>query len=259
MLTTTPEQRARLNSIGHAILTLIRDGEVREKFLRQDPVDLGVSALDREAFATIDPVELHGMARALKRTLYGTHGQGLKDVYRACFAHLESLACSSDDVVAAFASSAAYDRYRELPFGGQGLSIEEAFYLFLSARPEFQEELPRHGLDGEFLSVMLKALASCEAPSFLVVDERIRQAPGRAWAVLQDPQGKAAPWLFFAIRGKRYFEGEVAPIVPLLLERAPRMSFADCTSSCARERGLEVAVVEQMLQQLMALELVERS
>ncbi|MEO8184022.1 MAG: hypothetical protein ABI895_34815 [Deltaproteobacteria bacterium] len=259
MLTTTPEQRARLNSIGHAILTLIRDSEVRERFLRHDPVDLGVSAADREAFATIDPTELHGMARALRRTLYGTRGQGLKDVYRACFAHLERLERSSEDVIDAFASSAAYHRYRELPFGGQGLSIEEAFYLYLSVRPEFREITARHALDGEFLSVMLKALASCEVPSFLLEDERIRQAPGRAWAVLNDPQGRAAPWLFFAIRGKRYFEGAVAPVVPLLLDRATRMSFADCASSCARERGLEVAAVEKMLQQLIALELVERS
>lgn len=100
---------------------------------------------------------------------------GLSASYPVTFARLKARANQPEAVVAAFLESKHFDSYKELPYCGAGLSIEEAFFRFMDRSLGGRRlTIDRAVLQHEFLMAIMAILASTPNPHFLLRTRYIR-------------------------------------------------------------------------------------
>jgi hypothetical protein len=136
-----------------------------------------------------------------------------------------------------FMESRRFDEYREFPFSGAGISLEEAFFGFCED-VQIGDPVAR---EQEFLAAMMKLLAtSPTAPVHL--PECIRPTT-RGWFAVS---ARGAPVLFATVRG-RYATGPLTPfLVDLLVQEM------DAAAAAARH-GVSHAVLEECVRRFSEL------
>jgi len=118
-------------SLDQALDRLLHDRSYRSAFLaeRFDALDLAPDDLD--ALGSIDRQQLVRTAERVAKDLIGRKHRGsggLLELYPNTLG-----ADRLDETVYRFLESAAFQDYRELPFAGDGISLEEAFFRFCEA------------------------------------------------------------------------------------------------------------------------------
>jgi hypothetical protein len=231
-----------------ALDRLLHRRSYREAFLagRLDALDL--SAEDREALTTIDPDALVREAASVQQDLLRREHRGcggLLSLYPRTIAAWREAHPSDPDLVellSRFMESDAFDAYREIPFAGQGLSLEEAFHRFCEAEevgsPEAREE--------ELLTATMKALLSSPHPDFSL-PAAVLEAEGGFFAVGRH----GGPKLYAAVSG-RLLIGALTPFLAELLLSS------DSPEEIARRHGVAPAICDASLAQLGALGLLPR-
>jgi hypothetical protein len=232
-----------------ALDRLLHRRSYREAFLagRLDALDL--SAEDLEALATIDAGALVREAESvladLRRREHRGSG-GLCSLYPRTLAAWQAAHPDDTDLVellSRFMESDAFDAYREIPYAGQGWSLEEAFYRFCEAEgvgePEARED--------EFLGAIMKALLSSLRPDFAIPAE-VQASAGGFFAVAW----RGGTKLYAAVSG-RLLTGAITPfLAELLLSPDP-------PDEIALRHGVAPAIMDASLAQLGALGLLPRA
>jgi hypothetical protein len=198
----------------------------------EDPKKLAFSAEDLDALAVIDRDELVSTAAAVRRDVMRRNHRGsgsLVDLYPRTIGARDVV-----ELVADFMESPEFDAYREVPFAGVGLSLEESFYRYCEAH-SIGEPVVR---EREFLAAMVKALLLSPRPDFHV--------PA---AILPCPRGvfAVAGTTLFAALGQQFVTG---PLTPFLVELLLRDETA---ASIAERHRVSPAVLEATIEQLRAL------
>jgi hypothetical protein len=171
----------------------------------------GASADGDPLFASLDPDEVAEAARTVRQLVLGRSHRGtggIREWYPRTLsawvaAHPDDV--DFDDLAGRFCVSAACLKWRELPSGEPGISLEEALYRFFVdaaiGDPALRQE--------EFLSTLVRALAVTPHSQFVWPAE-IRRAPGGCFAVTRSHV------LHAAIDG-RYVCGGVTPLIAAVL------------------------------------------
>jgi hypothetical protein len=191
-----------------------------------DPSKLALRSDDLEALSVIDRDELVATAIAVRRDLVQRNHRGsgtIADLYPATIGERDI-----EELVGDFMESNEFDAYREIPFAGIGLSLEEAFYRYCDANaigePETREQ--------EFLCAMMKALLLSPRADF-TIPQAIRPCPGGVFAV--------AGTMLFAALGERLVTGPITPfLVDLLLRDEAAESIAERHGVSSAELGASI-------------------
>jgi hypothetical protein len=202
-----------LLTLDDALERLLVDPDYRADFMAGRWERLAVAAEDCIALQTIDRVQLARTAERVRLDLaerqYRGSG-GLKKLFAATIAAWDAAhpGVEHDAVFATFVASPAYQTYRELPFAGLGVCLEESFYRFACAEgigdPAVRE--------GEYLAAIVKAVLLSPDPTFTLPPE-LRRAPDGWFALSRIGPGTK---LYAAARG-RYVEGALTPLLAELL------------------------------------------
>jgi hypothetical protein len=223
-------------SLDEALDRLLRREEVLAAFLVDGPGALDVSAEDAEALGAVDRGELARTARQIREQILIVQHRGcgsLRTLYTRTIAGADEAG-----LAAAFVGSEEYAGYRELPFAGPGVCLEEAFYRFAEARGLGEAE----AREEEFLLAVVRALVMSPDPDFVVPGE-LRRAPGGYYAVSE----RGEPRLFAALGGRMV----VGPITPFLADvlRGDR-------AEAARRHGVDAEVLAVAVERFVALGLL---
>ena len=232
---------ARLLTLDEALFALLHRRSYRAAFLRGDTLALHLGAEDREDLATIDATQIERSARRLAQSLFRRSHRGTGTLVDAFPATIEAwrrdhAGAPLDELAFEVFESPHFERYRALPFGPCGLSLEEVFFLFAEdARlgdPDTRNE--------EFVHAILKALVVTPTPSFRV-PARLKRAPQGFFAVL--PRG---PRLVAAVSG-RLITGEITPFLAALLTSSePRGMIANRFGVGDAELSASLAELERL-------------
>ena len=191
---------------------LLHRAAYRQAFLDGRYDELELSAADLEALQVIDRQQLIETAESVRRSLLQRKHRGSGGVQATYPKTLAAWQAKHDDesldrFVDRFMESEAFDRYREVPHSGAGLSLEEAVYRFFDSQDVGEEQVREH----EFLAGLCKALALNPRPGFSV-GEPLRRAPAGWFAVT----AHGSPVLFAAVGG-RFVQGGLTPFLADLL------------------------------------------
>jgi hypothetical protein len=235
--------------LDEALDRLLHRRSYREAFLAGRLEALDLSPEDREALATIDAGALVREAESVQKDLLRREHRGsggLCSLYPRTIAawraaHPEDAELT--ELLSRFMESEAFDAYREIPFAGQGRSLEEAFHRFCEAEgigaPEERED--------ELLVAMMKALLLSPDPDFALPPE-VLAAAGGFFAVSR----RGEPRLYAAVSG-RLVVGAITPfLAELLLSEDPPAEIA------VRHR-VSPAIRDAALAELGALGLLPRA
>lgn len=208
-----------------ALDRLLHKRAYRQAFLDDDQHALDLSDDDRRALATIDRRQLVLAAeRVASETLSRKHrGCGsLLDLFPQTIAawhrsHEAEQAPgprlpsqrSERALSFAFLDSEAFDGYREHPYAGLGLSLEEAFYRFCEAE-NVGEPIVR---EREMLAAIIRALSITPTAEMRWPDGLRRTPDGQGVFAVSS---RGTPMLFAAVGG-RFVTGEITPFLADLL------------------------------------------
>lgn len=233
-------------SLDLALDRLLHRRSDREAFLagRLDALDLDAEA--QEALAGVDRGQLQRTAEKVREALLrrGHRGSGgLLALYPRTLgawtaAHPED--AELVELLSAFMESAPFDAYRELPFAGAGLCLEEAFHRFCEAA-EIGDAAVR---EQEYLAAVTKALLLSPEADF-VLPAALRRAPRGVYAV----STRGAPTLYAALAG-RFVTGSITPFLAELLTGAAP------PEETARRHGVGEAALQASWAQLAGMGLV---
>jgi hypothetical protein len=211
-----------LLTLDEALFALLHRRAYRAAFIRGDTGALHLGAADLEDLSTIDATQIERSARRLAQSLFRRSHRGTGTLLDAFPATIDAwqrdhLGALLDELAFEVFESPHFERYRALPFGPEGLSLEEVFFLFAEDARLGDADTRKE----EFVHAIVKALAVTPAPSFRVPDS-LRRAPQGFFAVL--PRG---PRLVAAVSG-RLITGEITPFLAALLTSSePRGIIAD--------------------------------
>lgn len=179
------------------------------------PTDCSVPDDTRMTFAHgIDSAAVMRLAARMARdTLARRHAGGgsLLELYPECIESWQKRHPQYSDLLElayCFMDSPAFRLYRELPFCGVGLSLEECFFRFAEVEGLAEPAVREH----EFLAAMLKLLVASPTAQFHL-PSIIRTAAHGFFAI----STRGAPTLFAALKG-RYVYGPLSPFLVELLD-----------------------------------------
>jgi hypothetical protein len=165
-------------SLPEALYRLLFKRSYRQAFIEGNHHLLGLSEWDLKQLRTIDHEELQATAKNICRNLLSgnldTNG-GLLQAYPGVFQELKNLQINSIELMYEFMETSFFDDYREVPFGGEGICVEEAFYYFLQNYSPFIEASPYNKLmlTHEFLTSLLSILVINKDPHFVVKTDQV--------------------------------------------------------------------------------------
>ena len=230
-----------------ALSRLLTDRGYRAAFLEGRVSALDLAPEDVAAIATSDRAQLVLTADRLRADLLARHHRGsggIEALYPATIAAWREAHPEDDglrELMSLFLESEAYGAYRQYPFSGPGLSLEEAFHRFCAAA-EIGEARVR---EGEFLTAMMKALLVSPDPAFALPAE-VQRAPRGYWAVTSGE----TPILHAAASGRLI----VGAITPFLAEQ---LATREPSAEVDRQHGVGDEVLAAAVAQLAALGLLE--
>ncbi len=165
-------------SLPEALYRLLFKRSYRQAFLEGNHQFLDLSEWDLQQLRTIDHEELQATAKNICRNLLSgnldTNG-GLLQAYPSVFQELKNLQINSIELMYEFMETSFFDDYREVPFGGEGICVEEAFYYFLKNYSPFIKANPYNKLmlTHEFLTSLLSILVINKDPHFVVKTDQV--------------------------------------------------------------------------------------
>lgn len=147
---------------------LLHDPGLRARWLVGEAPELGLESLD--------PDEVVRAARNLQNDVFSRRHAGCGGL-RTAFPQTLAAACDGEAaLVEAFQQHPAYAAWREIPYGGFGLCLEEAFFRFAESAGLGDADVRRR----EYLLAAGKALLVDPDPAFLTPTGFCRVAGG--WA-----------------------------------------------------------------------------
>ncbi|WP_019503200.1 hypothetical protein [Pleurocapsa sp. PCC 7319] len=159
---------------------LIYHHSFRKQFLKNEWSNLPIKPSDKEHLSHIDTRELVKMSNQICRELlYGKEfgKSGLIQYFSNTFKCLSAYGQNAKFIVQDFMESEAFRDSRDVEFAGQGISLEEAFYLYLSQNRIFMSATKknRFWLQHDFLKSLLSLLVINQEPNFRVLSSLIQQ------------------------------------------------------------------------------------
>ncbi|MBA4542097.1 MULTISPECIES: hypothetical protein [Thermoactinomyces] len=226
-------------SIGlhRALYGLLYHRSYRQAFLEGRYDKLQLSDGELRQLATIDHEELCATAKNICRNLLSGNLEisgGLKGSYPGVFQELERMGYDRYELMYQFMESPHFEEYRELPFSGVGLCVEEAFYGFMMEQEDFLRESPNNRLllTHEFLTVMLSILVVNKHPNFCIKTNLIRKNDSCFYAIQSypdqiasalanrkvhgDSQGRTL--YLYAAAKDQFIKGPINPFIARLIE-----------------------------------------
>jgi hypothetical protein len=222
--------------IDHTLDRLLHRRSYLALFL-EDPARLGLSPDDLDALTVVDRAELVATATAVRHDVMARNHRGsgtLLDLYPQTIG--DRTAAAYEELVADFMESEEFDAYREIPFAGIGLSLEESFYRYCVAQEIGDPATREH----EFLTAMMKALLLSPRPDFQIPSE-VRACPRGVFAV--------AGTTLHAALDQKLVTGPLTPLLVDLLNGGDHEAIAN-------RLGVSRAETEAALAELRALGLV---
>jgi hypothetical protein len=228
VLTTT----ARLNIV---LYQLLHKSSRRNAFLRSRWPGRTFPRHVRCHLDSIDHDELVATARRIVHNVLKGNTRssgGLLAVYPLTLARLRARRVTPEKVVEAFLESKHFDDYKELPYCGVGLSIEEAFFRFakqslVPRRRTVDRAILRH----EFLNAIMAILAASPRPHFIIRSRQLVRHNGAAYFSVQTynrrvlealhtplvPGRRTTDYLYAATADGRFVHGAITRSVAGLL------------------------------------------
>lgn len=167
-----------MNTLNEALYRLLFHKKYRDLFLSEKYMDLNLKHEDLKAIQTIDKQELEQTSNKLCLNILNGNSEvegGIKKAYADTFQKLKSIYFSEYDLAYEFLASPSFSLYKELPYTGKGICLEEAFFLFLSTQMKWSEnEHDRLLLLHEYLTVMFSILTVNKNPNFEIKSEYIK-------------------------------------------------------------------------------------
>ena len=114
-------------------------------------------------------------------------------------------------LMGAFLESVEFDRFREMPFAGKGISIEEAFFLFQRRLAKVRLQI----VENEFFAALMRALVFSNEPAFEIEDPRVKRLKQGAFVVVEHDD---AITLFAAANGN-VIQGAITPLIAWVLQK----------------------------------------
>ena len=233
-------------SLDQVLDRLLHDSAYRGALLRGEVAELGLRPEDRDAVVAIDLVELERTARNVRDDLLNRKHRGTGGLRELFPGTLEAwrVARPADNELAelldAFMCSLPFRQHREIPYAGEGLSLEEAFFRFAEIHDIGDAALREQ----EFLNAMVRALAVSPRATFSIPRE-LKACPGGYFAIAS----RGSPMLYAATRGKLV----CGPITAFL---AALLANEDDARTVARRHGVDSATLEAALHELALLDLI---
>src|SRR6266540_7241246 len=156
------------------------------------PASLELAPPLMDMLAGVDIDELNALTSRISRDVLwgsGEAGGGLARSYPVVLRILADLGVPQHELVARFLESECFRDYRDVPYGGEGVVLEEAFYDY--ARSD-DSGLPvsdrwRLWLEHEFLTSLLSLFVLNPEPSFLTRTTQLRYNGTARYAVTHYP------------------------------------------------------------------------
>lgn len=160
-----------------ALYKLLFDSEYRQLFLKGSNDKLCLSENVLEHLKTIDKEQLVKTSNLIYQELvYGTHQTrgGLSRSYPEVLRQLEKEGINIDEIFYRFFASDEFFQYRKIPYSGQGISLYEAFYIYLSLEPFIRNrEKISLTLTHEFMIAIFSILVANRHPSFIIKNSEV--------------------------------------------------------------------------------------
>lgn len=257
--------------LNDALYRLLFSETYREAFLSGKMESLGLSSEAAAQLAVIDKDELQSASSIIVRDLLSgniadSKSRGLAAKFPRTFAMLASRGVGLRKALSVFMESPEFLSYREVPFAGAGISIEEAFHRFLAAAPcPFQMTSVELAVaQHEFLSILLKILVASPDPLFSIGDGRIRRRGDRymafasyrsesAEAVLQKPAPGGGILVAYGATPAGFFCGRVPALTETLIEACWSSVEAFEQAAFAARHDVEPEMVARMCRDLSSL------
>lgn len=251
-------------TLDQVLYRLLHERAYRQLLVEGRLEELGLPPEQLAHLRVVDTRELTAMSDLICRYLMRGELEregGLRSAYPQIFQLLETLEPDGTlRTMYRFVESSAYAAYRQIPYGGLGLCVEEAFFEFLQQDALFLGKGPELLLllTHEFLSAVLKLLALHPSPAFEVRTERIR-TNGRARYAIEsypepflaalrgatpEPGAASTGFYLYACTHERFVRGPI-----------PR-SFRDVVEAGSRARALELGASEAVVERASQMGLI---
>lgn len=215
-----------------ALFRLLHHRAYRQAFVAGRYAELCLSEENLQHLMAIDRDDLEETARKIVRNLLRgdtTEGSGgLTCAFPRVLQMLQASGCDLLELMYEFTSSEAFDRYREIPFAGEGICVEEAFYHYLSDDSRFAEGSVVYDLlTHEFLQSLLAILVVNQDPSFVIETPLVRSNGVARYALhrmsketaewignrtITDSKNRTVIWLYAATK-QRFVSGPISPFI----------------------------------------------
>lgn len=158
---------------------LLHNRTYRNLFLEKYYTKMNISRENVSNLQTIDTEELIATAKNIKINIVSgniNHEGGLKNSYPGVFESIKSSEINLDELIYEFIESIYFNDYKEVPFAGMGVCIEEAFFNFLIKNQEYIEVNINNKLllQHDFFNAMHSILVINKNPNFYVKSELIK-------------------------------------------------------------------------------------
>lgn len=181
--------------LGDILERLLYDEEFRLAFTGRDPATWqDFTPGQAAALAGVDRDELRRTAARIRSSVLRGQGAGdvgLTEVYARTWQAAGEAGVSLDALTGEFLASPSFGSYRELPYAGRGICLEEAFHAFLSGHAVARDENVAAWLDHEFLVRLMSIIASLGSGAFEVRTPLARRSACAWYAVREYPAGTA--------------------------------------------------------------------
>lgn len=248
-------------SIDEAVYRLIHHKSYRDRFLKGDLSQMKLTPDHLRELETIDKEQLCASAqRIATKLLSGSHqgSRGLESVFEETLTAW-SLQSGREkiELVFEFLESAAYTKYHELPFVGEGYCIEQAFYEFIK-ETLWPESHPLEGIvRNEFLLSLFQTLAHTQRPNFRVDPGLVKTNSSCVYSVqiyqyrLAGKTIEKKPhFVLYATCGGQLLSGEITPLIADILyddTRSPYRRMGELTKRHKLSIGSYVQTCSQLI------------
>lgn len=230
--------------IDEALYRLLHHKSFRTAFLAG--ADLGLTSEIADALSAMDREQLERAADRIVDDLSRRKHRGCGDLLTIYARTLAALPAGTDQraLFQSFLESPWFDRFREVPFAGEGIAVEEAFCRFLREQPG----VDLAAAEQEFLSGMCRAIALAPSPAFTIPAELIKRRGG--WAAVRRTTGGSV--FLHAVAKGAVVEGEITEFLAALATATA----AQTPAEIARDHRIPAAVAAAATEQLARLGLL---
>ncbi|MBJ6363197.1 hypothetical protein ACFOQM_18420 [Paenibacillus sp. GCM10012307] len=226
-----------LYSLDEILYKLLHERSYRQLFLEDKFYEMNISEVNIENLKTIDREELMATAKTIKSNIISgniDYNGGLKSAYPGVFSEFKESSIDMDDLLYDFIESIWFQDYKEIPFSGRGICIEEAFYHYMLSNENFINRSPYNTLllQHEFLNAIHSILVINKNPNFrihspLIIHNRsisysVVKYPGKIVSALENSLKKFETddevLYVYAATKKHLIKGQISELISEILK-----------------------------------------